>query len=301
MERRVSWTATSPGTGSHLIPFSSPLLQTRRSIKDDSQELSPIPVTPDFQMHPPIHQLHPLPQVHPIQQLPWASSPVQHENWKHGESGNFRQAKWTEMETLSLVESRRRQVEKMGGWNGPPASADEKWTLVAEEMVNQGVTDKDKIRCRQKWENLKRDYKKVKSFKNPFGKPSFWDMTPRERKDHGLPSYFSDRVFLALEEWLGEQPNLNPDFSLRRHDADGISESDLGPPSSSKRRKKVSYDSEVLAYFQSRKEAFLQEQALMDQRMDRMEELLDQQTDILLQSVKSLGPFEQLLETEVVI
>lgn len=142
------------------------------------------------------------------------------------------------------MDARRVEDEKYReqGYRGRSVTASDKWQSVADFLVTQGVV-KTREQCRQKWENLMRDFKKIKDYRTPNGNNDYWTMDAAVRKDKKLPGQFSERIYEAMEQFLCER---NMSLGMRDpgmrwnppEDGEGASQGTPTPSYSSGRKRK---------------------------------------------------------------
>ncbi|CAD6259125.1 unnamed protein product [Miscanthus lutarioriparius] len=150
---------------------------------------------------------------------------------------DYRKGNWTLQETLILITAKRLDDDRRaGGAHGhghgvPPAaagspttprSAEQRWKWVENYCWNHGCL-RSQNQCNDKWDNLLRDYKKVRDYEsratatepataapapgatNIQGLPSYWAMERHERKDRNLPTNLAPEVFDALTDVLSRR------------------------------------------------------------------------------------------------
>ncbi|XP_066346430.1 trihelix transcription factor ASR3-like [Miscanthus floridulus] len=150
---------------------------------------------------------------------------------------DYRKGNWTLQETLILITAKRLDDDRRaGGAHGhghgvPPAaagspttprSAEQRWKWVENYCWNHGCL-RSQNQCNDKWDNLLRDYKKVRDYEsratatapataapapgatNIRGLPSYWAMERHERKDRNLPTNLAPEVFDALTDVLSRR------------------------------------------------------------------------------------------------
>nr|BAH02612.1 sh4 homologue [Echinochloa crus-galli var. crus-galli] len=151
---------------------------------------------------------------------------------------DYRKGNWTLHETLILITAKRLDDDRRaGGVNGhghaahgaavgsptTPRSAEQRWKWVENYCWNHGCV-RSQNQCNDKWDNLLRDYKKVRDYETrtaatatataaaaaPGGGagaaiPSYWTMERHERKDRNLPTNLAPEVFDALTDVLSRR------------------------------------------------------------------------------------------------
>nr|BAH02595.1 sh4 homologue [Echinochloa oryzicola]BAH02597.1 sh4 homologue [Echinochloa oryzicola]BAH02598.1 sh4 homologue [Echinochloa oryzicola]BAH02599.1 sh4 homologue [Echinochloa oryzicola]BAH02600.1 sh4 homologue [Echinochloa oryzicola] len=151
---------------------------------------------------------------------------------------DYRKGNWTLHETLILITAKRLDDDRRaGGVHGhghaahgaavgsptTPRSAEQRWKWVENYCWNHGCV-RSQNQCNDKWDNLLRDYKKVRDYETrtaatatataaaaaPGGGagaaiPSYWTMERHERKDRNLPTNLAPEVFDALTDVLSRR------------------------------------------------------------------------------------------------
>ncbi|MQM07816.1 hypothetical protein Taro_040661 [Colocasia esculenta] len=124
----------------------------------------------------------------------------------------YRKGNWTLQETMVLIEAKRMDKErrtKRGGGAGGESSAaaggrpsELRWKWVEDYCWRHGC-HRSQNQCNDKWDNLMRDYKKVRNYEEKVagvagGEGSYWKLESHERKERNLPSNFLPQVYEAL-------------------------------------------------------------------------------------------------------
>ncbi|CAN6269707.1 unnamed protein product [Urochloa humidicola] len=144
---------------------------------------------------------------------------------------DYRKGNWTLHETLILITAKRLDDDRRatGGVHGhahhghgsptTPRSAEQRWKWVENYCWNHGCL-RSQNQCNDKWDNLLRDYKKVRDYESrtaaaaaAAGAPpvsggavaSYWSMERHERKDRNLPTNLAPEVFDALTDVLSRR------------------------------------------------------------------------------------------------
>ncbi|XP_034697182.1 trihelix transcription factor ASR3-like [Vitis riparia] len=136
------------------------------------------------------------------------------------QSREYRKGNWTIQETLILITAKKLDDErriKVSSTPPDPSSSAAKhhcrtgelrWKWVENYCWSHGCL-RSQNQCNDKWDNLLRDYKKVREYESRSSAaaasgdehhPSYWKMEKHERKDRNLPSNMSSEVFEALNE-----------------------------------------------------------------------------------------------------
>ncbi|KAF8769227.1 hypothetical protein HU200_006731 [Digitaria exilis] len=154
----------------------------------------------------------------------------------------YRKGNWTLNETLILINAKRLDDDRRAGalaghvhvhglpGSSPttPRSSEQRWKWVENYCWNHGCL-RSQNQCNDKWDNLLRDYKKVRDYESrtaafanaaalvvssdagggggpapapPATAPSYWTIDRHERKERNLPTNLAREVFDALTEVL---------------------------------------------------------------------------------------------------
>ncbi|RWW07783.1 hypothetical protein GW17_00028811, partial [Ensete ventricosum] len=142
----------------------------------------------------------------------------------------YRKGNWTLHETLVLITAKRLDDERRTGVSsslahcspsaaaggGPlavPRSAEQRWKWVENYCWRNGCL-RSQNQCNDKWDNLLRDYKKVRGYESRVSSaaagasgelPSYWTMERHERKERNLPTNLAFEVFEALTDVLSRR------------------------------------------------------------------------------------------------
>ncbi|XP_010935420.1 uncharacterized protein [Elaeis guineensis] len=158
--------------------------------------------------HPHHHPHHHPP---PPPSSPSSSSP--------GLARDYRKGNWTLHETLILITAKRLDDERRAGGGSSssggaaPRSAEQRWKWVENYCWKNGCL-RSQNQCNDKWDNLLRDYKKVRDYEARAtastaaaagGGPSYWAMERHERKERNLPTNLAAEVFEALTDVLSRR------------------------------------------------------------------------------------------------
>ncbi|GMH31046.1 hypothetical protein Nepgr_032889 [Nepenthes gracilis] len=123
----------------------------------------------------------------------------------------YRKGNWTLQETMVLVEAKRmdderRMKRQSSGDQSKPTELRWKWV---EDYCWKNGCFRSQNQCNDKWDNLTRDYKKVRDYQRRLGddyeisNSSYWKIDKFERKDNNLPTNLSFQIYQALAELLG--------------------------------------------------------------------------------------------------
>ncbi|KAF3945497.1 hypothetical protein CMV_028132 [Castanea mollissima] len=126
-----------------------------------------------------------------------------------------RKGNWTIQETLILITAKKLDEERrVKPTSTPPdptnppckPGGELRWKWVENYCWNHGCL-RSQNQCNDKWDNLLREYKKVRDYESKSTSPnesfpSYWDLEKQHRKDRNLPSNMSFEVFQALNQVL---------------------------------------------------------------------------------------------------
>eukprot|EP01018_Ginkgo_biloba_P003040 Gb_26706 [translate_table: standard] len=115
----------------------------------------------------------------------------------------YRKGNWTLHETVVLIAAKKLDDERRmkGGDKEKNKTAELRWKWVENYCWKNGCL-RSQNQCNDKWDNLLRDYKKVRDYElrlSP-GQTSYWQLEKHERKEKGLPSNLLYQVYEALHE-----------------------------------------------------------------------------------------------------
>ncbi|CAH1427944.1 unnamed protein product [Lactuca virosa] len=121
----------------------------------------------------------------------------------------YRKGNWTLEETLVLItakkldDERRINATTSATANSRAATGGElRWKWVENYCWSNGCF-RSQNQCNDKWDNLLRDYKKVREYelRSPAqNRPSYWSMDKTQRKDRNLPSNLLLNIYEALND-----------------------------------------------------------------------------------------------------
>ncbi|KAI4370306.1 hypothetical protein MLD38_018669 [Melastoma candidum] len=130
---------------------------------------------------------------------------------------DYRKGNWMVSETMVLIEAKKMDDERRTtkrspgmGVGGGKGSMEPRWKWVEDYCWRKGCY-RSQNQCNDKWDNLMRDYKKVRDYKrrrtgNGGGgvesgaslSSSYWKMGKPERKERNLPSNMIPQIYEAL-------------------------------------------------------------------------------------------------------
>ncbi|XP_010540685.1 PREDICTED: uncharacterized protein LOC104814367 isoform X2 [Tarenaya hassleriana] len=134
----------------------------------------------------------------------------------------YRKGNWTVSETMVLIEAKkmdddrrlRRSIglsaaEEHDGGRGKPAEL--RWKWIEDYCWSKGCL-RSQNQCNDKWDNLMRDYKKIRELErrtveesSSASASSYWKMEKSERKERNLPSNMLSEIYYALVEVVGKK------------------------------------------------------------------------------------------------
>ncbi|XP_038893036.1 uncharacterized protein LOC120081925 [Benincasa hispida] len=138
----------------------------------------------------------------------------------------YRKGNWTLQETMILITAKKLDDERRNKANLGPAPADPaarkggelRWKWVENYCWSHGC-QRSQNQCNDKWDNLLRDYKKVREYESRACDqqlpqiPSYWKMEKHERKDKNLPSNLAFEVYQALNDVVQRKFSQKPSNS----------------------------------------------------------------------------------------
>ncbi|XP_038996599.1 LOW QUALITY PROTEIN: WASH complex subunit 1-like [Hibiscus syriacus] len=119
----------------------------------------------------------------------------------------YRKGNWTVNEMLVLIEAKEMYYErrmKSDGRGNKPTELRWKWV---EDYCWKRDCSRSQNQCNDKWDNLMRDYKKVREYQSRIaadgkqgGGRSYWEMEKNQRKDNNLPTNMLCQMYERLEQ-----------------------------------------------------------------------------------------------------
>ena len=113
----------------------------------------------------------------------------------------YRRGNWTLPETMLLIEAKKRVHDD----RHPADQAGlARWRWVEDYCWRAGCC-RSQNQCNDRWDNLMRDYKKVRAYEQAGlvargGAPSYWEMARAERKERCLPSNLVREIYEGMGE-----------------------------------------------------------------------------------------------------
>ncbi|KNA18465.1 hypothetical protein SOVF_070530 [Spinacia oleracea] len=130
----------------------------------------------------------------------------------------YRKGNWTMEETMILIEAKKKDDERRklhrskqsitsistsissSSSSSSKPITELRWKWVEEYCWGKGCF-RSQNQCNDKWDNLMRDYKKVRDYQKNLPADhlkSYWNMDKLERKDKGLPTNMLPQIYQAL-------------------------------------------------------------------------------------------------------
>ena len=79
-----------------------------------------------------------------------------------------------------------------------------KWLRISNEVMRAGFSPcvRDGAACKAKWNQIWPDYKRISDYLGCTGRNArdYWDLSPVQRKEEGLPKHFPEDIFTAMDE-----------------------------------------------------------------------------------------------------
>jgi hypothetical protein len=122
----------------------------------------------------------------------------------------YRRGNWTLPETMMLIEAKRKVHEE----RHPGDQGLARWRWVEDYCWRAGCR-RSQNQCNDRWDNLMRDYKKVRAYElsgtgaGAGGRaPSYWAMGREERKERGLPTNLLREIYDAMGEVIKRRMSM---------------------------------------------------------------------------------------------
>ncbi|CAD6206111.1 unnamed protein product [Miscanthus lutarioriparius] len=123
---------------------------------------------------------------------------------------DYRRGNWTLPETMLLIEAKRKVHEE----RHPGGQGLARWRWVEDYCWRAGCR-RSQNQCNDRWDNLMRDYKKVRAYElsgagaGAGGRaPSYWAMGRVEMKERGLPSNLLREIYDAMGEVIERRMSM---------------------------------------------------------------------------------------------
>ncbi|XP_049383789.1 uncharacterized protein LOC125848046 isoform X2 [Solanum stenotomum] len=134
---------------------------------------------------------------------------------------DYRKGNWTVKETMVLLEAKKMDDERrMRRQEGKPTEL--RWKWVEDYCWRNGCL-RSQNQCNDKWDNLMRDFKKVREYERKVVEASgeeiirsYWKIEKNERKEKNLPTNMLPEIYEALVEVMDKKsqrmllPSLPP-------------------------------------------------------------------------------------------
>ncbi|KAF9587604.1 hypothetical protein IFM89_004436, partial [Coptis chinensis] len=120
----------------------------------------------------------------------------------------YRKGNWTVHETMILITAKkmdeeRRMKRTTEDSEGRSRPAELRWKWIEDYCWSNGCL-RSQNQCNDKWDNLMRDYKKVRDYESKIAEigngdvGSYWKLEKHERKDRNLPTNMLSQIYEAL-------------------------------------------------------------------------------------------------------
>lgn len=137
---------------------------------------------------------------------------------------DYRKGNWTIQETMVLIEAKKmddeRRMKRQGGDIGNSSSSERgninkpgelRWKWVEDYCWRHGCL-RSQNQCNDKWDNLMRDFKKVREYERRVVESggeeiirSYWKIEKNERKEKNLPTNMLPEIYEALVEVMDKK------------------------------------------------------------------------------------------------
>ncbi|KAL9372995.1 hypothetical protein Peur_035239 [Populus x canadensis] len=121
----------------------------------------------------------------------------------------YKKGNWTVSETMVLIEAKRmddeRRMKRSDSAEGRSKPTELRWKWVEDYCWKQECL-RSQNQCNDKWDNLMRDYKKVRDYERKIAETgernggSYWKLEKNERKERNLPSNMLPQIYQELVE-----------------------------------------------------------------------------------------------------
>lgn len=128
---------------------------------------------------------------------------------KKAKIARVRYPNWEKWETIVLVKSYQRQTDEFNAATskGRMATSEQKWDRISSMCAKEGVV-RDAEQCRKRWQDLSKNYKKIKDWEGAVEEESYWVMPSSIRKDKNLPCGFDREVYDCMDSFIGSKAAL---------------------------------------------------------------------------------------------
>ena len=124
---------------------------------------------------------------------------------------------WTHQEVLALIAAKRDMfLEELDVVDGRDLMIPDntKWMRISQEVMRAGFSAclRDGAACKTKWNQILPDYKRISDYLRRTGRNvrDYWDLSPLQRQEEGLPKQFSQEIFGAIDDWFGSRAQIQP-------------------------------------------------------------------------------------------
>jgi len=145
----------------------------------------------------------------------------------------YRKGNWTLQETLILITAKKLHDERRLKLPSSPSSSNRnsgelRWKWVENYCWSHGCL-RSQNQCNDKWDNLLRDYKKVRDYEATKSSSSsshvvsntefqsYWTMAKHRRKEQKLPSNMLLQVYQAVTQVLQNKPHTSQQHHHHQH------------------------------------------------------------------------------------
>lgn len=125
---------------------------------------------------------------------------------KKAKIARVRYPNWEKQETIILVKAYQRQMDEFmtATSKGRMAASEQKWDRISSLCAKEGVS-RDAEQCRKRWQDLSKNYKRIKEWEGAAEAPSFWFMSSSNRKDKNLPGNFDREIYDCMDIFMGSK------------------------------------------------------------------------------------------------
>ncbi|GBG87516.1 hypothetical protein CBR_g45574 [Chara braunii] len=143
-----------------------------------------------------------------------------------GVSGNAGKSPtyWSAEDQMLLVRCKREQDMHLAGLShsyGRMKTKEWKWEDMSKRMANAG-RPKDADDCMKKWDNLFQNYKKIQRFQNASGRPDFFRLTNKERKEHNFKFRMGRALYNKIHAGMVGNHTIFPPNVVDTGSPDGV-------------------------------------------------------------------------------
>ncbi|KAE7995990.1 hypothetical protein FH972_000740 [Carpinus fangiana] len=151
---------------------------------------------------------------------------------------DYRKGNWTPNETMILIEAKKmddeRRMKRSGDSEGRNKSGEPRWKWV-EDYCWRKECLRSQNQCNDKWDNLMRDYKKVRDYERKMAEEkaggSYWKIERNERKERNLPTNMSPQIYDALVDVVERKGVTHQRLVSASSNPNSVFVSSIGQPS----------------------------------------------------------------------